>query len=189
MNKIKLLTLIAPGLVMHACTGIVEKQPEKPNIIVIFTDDLGYGDIGCFGATDIKTPNIDRMAEEGMIFSSFYSASSVCSPSRASLLTGRYPQRMGINGVFFPDSHTGMPEYEITIADMLKPAGYSSAMIGKWHLGHMHQYLPLQRGFNEHFGVPYSNDMAAFYYYRGNNVEDFHVDQRYLTRAAYRRIH
>jgi arylsulfatase A len=89
---------------------------------------------------------------------------------------------MGINGVFFPDSHTGMPEYEITIADMLKPAGYSSAMIGKWHLGHMHQYLPLQRGFDEHFGVPYSNDMAAFYYYRGNNVEDFHVDQRYLTR-------
>ena len=157
-------------------------EDKRPNIVFIYCDDLGYGDIGCFGATDIKTPNIDRMAAEGIKFTDFYSASPVCSPSRAALLTGRIPQRMGINGVFFPESYTGMPLEEITIAEVLKKEGYATGIIGKWHLGHMEKYLPLQRGFDEYFGIPYSNDMESVVYLRGNEVVDFNVDQRYITK-------
>jgi arylsulfatase A-like enzyme len=154
-----------------------------PNIVHIFADDLGYGDLGCFGATDINTPNIDRIAGEGIKFTEFYSASSVCSPSRAGLLTGRMPQRMGINGVFFPESYTGMPEDEITIAELLKEKNYATGIVGKWHLGHRRQYLPLQQGFDSYFGIPYSNDMESVVYMRGNEVESFEVDQRYTTRT------
>jgi arylsulfatase A len=181
-KPIHLLALMTPALAIQSCSEPAYRQDGKPNFIIIFTDDLGYGDLGCFGATDIKTPNIDRLAGEGIKFTSFYSASHICSPSRAGLLTGRYPQRMGIHGVFHPDSFTGLPEDEITIPHLLAPAGYTSAMIGKWHLGHLYQYLPLQRGFDEHFGVPYSNDMADFHYFRGNKIEERNVDQRYLTR-------
>ncbi len=158
------------------------KKDKLPNIIHIFADDLGYGDLGCFGATDIKTPNIDRLAKEGMKFTSFYSASSVCSPSRAGLLTGRYPQRMGINQVFFPESFTGMPPEEITIAEMLKQQSYATGIVGKWHLGHREKFLPLQQGFDSYFGIPYSNDMESVVYMRNNEVEDFVVDQRYTTK-------
>lgn len=162
-----------------------EREPETPppNIIHIFADDLGYGDLGCFGATDIKTPNIDRIAAEGIKFTSFYSASHVCSPSRAALMTGRLPQRMGINHVFFPESYTGMPTEEITIAEMLKEQGYATGMVGKWHLGHRQQFLPLQQGFDSYFGIPYSNDMESVVYLRGNDVEEFHVDQHYTTKT------
>jgi arylsulfatase A len=155
---------------------------NKPNFVIIFCDDLGYGDVGCFGASDISTPHIDGMADEGMKFTEFYSASPVCSPSRAALMTGRYPQRMGINGVFFPESYTGIPEEEVTIAEMLKKHGYSTGHIGKWHLGHRHEFLPLQNGFDEYFGIPYSNDMESVVYMEGNEVVDFHVDQRYTTK-------
>lgn len=158
-------------------------QDGKPNVVIIFCDDLGYGDVGCFGATDIKTPHIDRMADEGMKFTEFYSASPVCSPSRAALMTGRYPQRMGINGVFFPESFTGMPVEEVTIAEMLKKHGYATGIVGKWHLGHLHRYLPLQNGFDEYFGIPYSNDMESVVYMEGNDVVEFHVDQRYTTKT------
>jgi arylsulfatase A-like enzyme len=187
MKKAMLMAALAPAAIsFHSCQPSSENSSTsddtKPNIIVIFTDDLGYGDIGCFGATDIKTPHIDQMAEEGMKLTSFYSASPVCSPSRAGLLTGRYPQRMGINGVFFPDSHTGLSVDEVTIADVLSAEGYKTAMIGKWHLGHLHQYMPLQRGFDEHFGMPYSNDMESYYYYRGNKVEGFEIDQSLITK-------
>ncbi|MCB0548175.1 MAG: sulfatase [Phaeodactylibacter sp.] len=154
-----------------------------PNFVFIFADDLGYGDLGCFGATDIYTPNIDRMAAEGVKFTDFYSASSVCSPSRAGLLTGRMPQRMGINGVFFPESFTGMPVEEVTIAQQLKKKGYATGVVGKWHLGHRHKFLPLQRGFDYYYGIPYSNDMASVVYLRGNQVDSFRVDQRYTTRT------
>ncbi|KPK87364.1 MAG: N-acetylgalactosamine-6-sulfatase [Bacteroides sp. SM23_62_1] len=156
---------------------------KRPNFVIIYCDDLGYGDLGCFGANDIKTPNIDRMAAEGIRFTEFYSASPVCSPSRAALLTGRIPQRMGINNVFFPESFTGMPLEEITIAEVLKKEGYATGIIGKWHLGHMEKFLPLQRGFDEYFGIPYSNDMESVVYLRGNDVVDFNVDQRYLTKT------
>lgn len=152
-----------------------------PNIVYIFTDDLGYGDIGAFGATDIKTPHIDRMANEGIKFTSFLSASPVCSPSRAGLMTGRMPQRMGINAVFFPESFTGMDPEEITFAEILKEKGYQTAAVGKWHLGHMERFLPLNQGFDQYFGIPYSNDMESVVYLRDNEVEEFKVDQTYTT--------
>ena len=160
---------------------------DRPNIVYIFADDLGYGDLGCFGATDIATPNIDRLAAEGIKFTDFYSASAVCSPSRAGLLTGRLPVRMGINQVFFPESFTGMPPEELTIPELLKPLGYATGVVGKWHLGHLERYLPLNQGFDSYYGIPYSNDMASVVYLAGNEVDSFTVDQRYTTRTYTRR--
>ncbi len=183
MNKIKSISLFALGLIScNSAKDKVSKNEKLPNIIHIFADDLGYGDLGCFGATDIRTSNIDRMAREGIKFNEFYSSSPVSSPSRASLLTGRLPQRMGVNNVFFPESFTGMPPEEITIAEMLKEKNYATGIVGKWHLGHHRQFLPLQQGFDSYFGIPYSNDMASVVYMRGNDVEEFNVDQRYITR-------
>ncbi|MHB1036514.1 MAG: sulfatase family protein [Pirellulales bacterium] len=142
-------------------TSAAEKRP--PNIIVLFADDLGYGDLGCYGHPTIRTPNLDRMAREGMRFTQFYSAAPVCTPSRAALLTGRLPIRTGMcsgtRSVLFPDSTGGLPEGEITIAQALKTKGYATACVGKWHLGHLPQYLPTRRGFDRYFGIPYSNDM------------------------------
>lgn len=132
----------------------------RPNFIVIFTDDQGYGDLGVFGSPDIQTPHIDRMAKEGRKFTSFYSASSLCSASRAALLTGSYPKRLGMErAVFFPQDDTGLHPDEVTLAEMLKPAGYATACIGKWHVGHRKPFLPTQQGFDYFFGIPYSNDM------------------------------
>lgn len=168
---------------LSACNQPAPEKRSGTNFVIIYCDDLGYGDLGCFGASDIATPNIDRMAGEGMKFNAFYSASPVCSPSRAALLTGRIPQRMGINGVFFPESFEGMPLEENTLADLLKPAGYATGMVGKWHLGHMQPYLPLQRGFDEYFGIPYSNDMESVVYLEGNIVVDHHPDQRLTTKT------
>lgn len=177
--------IIYAAVLAFAIISCQERKPDlpPPNIIHIFADDLGYGDLGCFGATDIKTPNIDRIAAEGIKFTSFYSASHVCSPSRAALMTGRLPQRMGIHGVFFPESYTGMPTSEYTIAEMLKEKGYATGMVGKWHLGHRKEFLPLQQGFDSYFGIPYSNDMESVVYLRGNDVEEFHVDQHYTTKT------
>ena len=139
-------------------------QLTKPiNFIVIFADDLGYGDLSAFGHPTIKTPNLDRMASEGQKWTNFYAGASVCTPSRAALLTGRLPIRSGMSSnkyrVLFTDSHNGLPSEEITLAEQLKKANYSTACIGKWHLGHKEDYLPLQHGFDYYFGIPYSNDM------------------------------
>lgn len=177
--------LIAAALIAFSCQEkeVETSQNTFPNIVYIFTDDLGYGDIGTFGATDIKTPNIDRIAAEGIKFTNFLSASPVCSPSRAGLLTGRMPQRMGINAVFFPESFTGMAPEEITFAEVLKEKGYQTAHVGKWHLGHMQKFLPLNQGFDSYFGIPYSNDMASVVYMRDNDVEEFNPDQRYTTKV------
>ena len=183
MRKISSALLLAFFLFSCGKEKEVSKDPALPNIIFIFADDLGYGDLACFGATDIATPNIDRIAAEGIKFTSFLSASPVCSPSRAGLLTGRMPQRMGINSVFFPESLTGMDPEEITIAEILKSKGYRTGIVGKWHLGHMEKYLPLNQGFDEYFGIPYSNDMASVVYMRGNDVEEFEEDQRYTTQT------
>jgi len=151
-------SLIMSGLV--SCTGHEEK---KPNIIIIFCDDLGYGDLGVFGHPTIQTPNIDNMAMEGQKWTNFYAAASVCTPSRAGLLTGRLPIRNGMcshkRGVLFPNSAGGLPDEEITIAEAVKSAGYKTACIGKWHLGHLPQYLPVKQGFDYYYGIPYSNDM------------------------------
>ena len=165
-----------------SCSNKISDIDNDPNIVFIFTDDLGYGDIGSFGAIDIKTPNIDRIAEEGIKFTEFYSASSVCTPSRAALMTGRMPQRFGLNGVLFPESLTGMPTNEYTIAEMLKDNGYATGMVGKWHLGHMREYMPLQQGFDFFYGIPYSNDMESIVYYRGNKLENHFPDQSLMTK-------
>ncbi len=132
---------------------------DKPNFVVIFTDDQGYQDVGCFGSPNINTPNLDRMAAEGMKFTDFYVAASVCSPSRAALLTGCYPPRVGITKVLFPRDSIGLNPEEVTIADILKTRGYATACVGKWHLGHLPQFLPMSNGFDSYFGIPYSNDM------------------------------
>ena len=135
-------------------------ENAKPNFIVIFTDDQGYNDLGCFGSASIRTPNIDRLAAEGMRFTSYYSGASVCTPSRAALLTGCYPERVGNLPVLFPNSDRGLSHEETTIAEMLKQVGYATSCIGKWHLGHHPEFLPTNHGFDEYFGIPYSNDMG-----------------------------
>jgi arylsulfatase A-like enzyme len=134
-------------------------QHELPNIVIVFTDDQGYGDLGCYGATGYRTPNLDQMASQGMKFTNFYAAQPVCSASRAGLLTGCYPNRIGISGALFPHDSIGIADAEWTMAEMLKEKGYATAIFGKWHLGHHRQFLPLQHGFDEYFGIPYSNDM------------------------------
>ncbi len=139
---------------------VYAQDGEKPNIILIFTDDLGYADVGCFGAKGFKTPNIDKMAAEGVRFTSFYTGCSVCSGSRAALLTGRHFQRVGVPPVMFPGAKNGLNPKEITIATLLRTLGYRCFIIGKWHLGHLPTYLPTRHGFDSYFGIPYSNDMA-----------------------------
>ena len=139
-------------------TGIL--QAAKPNFVIIFTDDQGYGDLSCFGSKTIKTPNIDRIAKEGRKFTSFMVASPVCTPSRAALLTGCYPKRVGMHQhVLFPASTKGLNAKEHTIADHLKGQGYATACFGKWHLGHHKETLPTANGFDTYYGIPYSNDM------------------------------
>lgn len=156
-------------LVLPACStpsGSQEQEDtDKPlNFIVIFADDLGYGDLGVYGNPSIRTPHLDRMAYEGQKWTNFYVGAPVCTPSRAALVTGRLPIRSGMAGappnrVLFPDSHRGLPASEITIAEQLKKAGYATACIGKWHLGHNEPYLPTKHGFDYYYGIPYSNDM------------------------------
>ena len=136
-----------------------------PNIVLIFVDDMGYADIGSFGSPIARTPNLDRLALEGQKWTSFYAPASVCTPSRAGLLTGRFAVRSGMAGlvharhVLFPTSLGGLPQNEVTIAELLQTKGYVSSAIGKWHLGHLPQFLPTSQGFESYFGIPYSNDM------------------------------
>jgi arylsulfatase A-like enzyme len=133
---------------------------DKVNVVLIFADDQGYGDLGCFGSKKIKTPNIDQMAKEGRKFTNFMVASPVCTPSRAALLTGCYPKRVGLHQhVLFPSSTKGLHPDEYTLADHFRSQGYATACYGKWHLGHHPETLPRQNGFDHYFGIPYSNDM------------------------------
>jgi len=130
-----------------------------PNIVVIFTDDQGYADVGVFGAKGFKTPNLDRLANEGCIYRNFHVAQAVCSASRAGLLTGCYPNRIGIHGALGPRSPVGLSRTEVTLAELVKSRGYATAIFGKWHLGDSPEFLPRRHGFDEYFGLPYSNDM------------------------------
>jgi len=166
-------------------------EQKLPNFVILFADDLGYGDLGCYGHPTIKTPNLDRMAAEGMRFTQFYATECVCSPSRAALMTGRYPIRSGMCGdnprVIVPDSIGGLPESEITIAEALKTKGYATCCVGKWHLGHKPQYLPTGNGFDSYFGIPYSNDMKPTVLMRNNEVIEDPVVQKSLTRVTRKR--
>lgn len=142
-------------------TVLSGNDQARLNVIVIFTDDQGYQDLGCFGSPDIRTPRIDQMAREGMRLTSFYSANPVCSASRAALLTGCYPKRvLAEKTVLFPRDTVGLNPKETTLADMFKGEGYATACVGKWHLGHHPEFLPTRQGFDSYFGIPYSNDMS-----------------------------
>ena len=153
----KLLPFFLAILAPHLLSGEIDLL--KPNVVIIFIDDMGYGDVGFNGATGPKTPNLDNMADEGMVFSDFYVGCAVCSGSRTALLTGAHYQRLSMNAVLFPQSSHGLHPSEQTIADMLKAEGYATACVGKWHLGHLPPCLPTYQGFESYYGVPYSNDM------------------------------
>ncbi len=131
---------------------------QRPNFIIILADDLGYGDLGCYGSRTIRTPNLDKMAQQGVRFTSFYAGAPLCSPTRASLLTGRYPVRAGVPNVLFPTEKTGLPPEEITFAELLKPLGYATGCVGKWHLGHLPPFRAQRQGFDFFYGLPYAND-------------------------------
>ena len=154
------LVLLVAACAPASPTSIGE---QPPNIVIITADDLGYGDLASYGHPNIRTPHLDRMAEEGQRWTSFYAQAPVCSPSRATLLTGRVHLRSGMfgrrSGVFFPDSRAGLPDEEVTLAEALGDLGYTTGIVGKWHLGHLPEYLPTRHGFDSWYGIPYSNDM------------------------------
>ena len=152
----------------------------QPNIILIYTDDLGYGDLGCYGS-DLPTPNLNAMAREGVVFQQFCSASAVCSPARAALLTGRYPTRVGVPEVLQPTDAGGLSLEESTLADTLRSAGYSTMCVGKWHLGCTPDYMPTRRGFDQFYGLPYSNDMTPLPLIQNTTVIEQPAQQSTLT--------
>ena len=165
---LRLYLLCVLLFVLSFSSYVVGKPKEKPNIILILTDDQGYGDVGVYGHTDIRTPHLDRMARNGIKFTDFYMASSVCTPSRAALLTGSYPTRVGLPHVLFPNNMprgqrnglaVGLNPNEITIAELLQSNGYKTALVGKWHLGDVPEFMPYSHGFDYFYGYPYSNDM------------------------------
>jgi len=170
-NFLKLAGATAAGAVLPGCANELlqsaGRSANKPNFIIIFCDDLGYGDLGCFGSKKHRTPNIDRMAAEGMRFTSFYVTSGVCTPSRSSLMTGCYPRRVNMHQsgrnewVLFPVAQKGLNPNEITIAEVLKAQDYATACVGKWHLGDQPEFLPTRQGFDYYYGIPYSNDMGS----------------------------
>ncbi len=161
VNLMQRFAALCFALLLLVSGGRAAERP--PNFVVIFCDDLGWGDLGCFGNPTIRTPNLDRMAAAGQKWTQFYVAAPVCTPSRAALMTGRYPIRNGMTSskrvVLFPDSGGGLPSEEVTVAELLKQKDYATGMFGKWHLGHLPQYLPNAQGFDTYYGIPYSNDM------------------------------
>lgn len=164
METRNILSLTALSLAVSANLGVYADTPDRPNFVVIFCDDMGYGDLSCYGNPTIKTPNIDKMASEGMKLTQFYVGAAISTPSRSALLTGRLPVRNGMygdrRGVLFPDSKAGLGQDEVTIAKVLQQNGYATGCVGKWHLGAFSPYLPTDHGFDYYFGIPYSNDMS-----------------------------
>jgi len=166
-------------------------DPSRPNVVLIFPDDLGYGDVGCYGAKGYSTPNIDRLAREGVRFTDFYVAQAICSASRAALLTGRYPNRVGVLGALGPGAKNGIKPEELTLGEVFKSRGYATAIYGKWHLGDHDPHLPTDNGFDDYFGLPYSNDMWPNHptnktfpplpLFDGKRVVRTQPDQRMLT--------
>ena len=183
----------AAALALHGCGSALKQasSTDKPNFIIIFCDDVGYADVGVFGAKGYKTPHLDRMAAQGVKFTDFYAAAPSCTPSRAALMTGCYPQRVSLPNVIGPSSKVGISSKEMTIAEMLKPLGYTTACYGKWHLGHQPKFLPMRHGFDDYFGLPYSNDMWPHHptsdrypdlpLIEGERVIEYNPDQTQLT--------
>ena len=157
--RVRINPLISLSLLL--CLGYVQfaSAADLPNVVVIFIDDMGYADIGPFGATAFPTPNLDRMAREGRRFTDFHVSSAVCSASRAALITGCYHERVGISGALGPNSRIGLSDVEVTMAEICKQKNYATTCIGKWHLGHHPKFLPTSHGFDSYYGLPYSNDM------------------------------
>jgi len=190
---LKAAGLAAAALAMPGCGCAFERNSsvDKPNVIVVFCDDVGYADVGVFGAKGYKTPNLDRMAAQGVKFTDFYAAAPSCTPSRAALMTGCYPQRVGLPNVIGPSAKIGISREEKTIAEVLKPLGYATACYGKWHLGHHPKFLPMRHGFDDYFGLPYSNDMWPNHptnksfpdlpLIEGERVIEYNPDQTQLT--------
>jgi uncharacterized sulfatase len=161
------------------------KFDKKPNVVIILTDDMGYGDISCYNKNQIKTPNIDRLATEGVRFTDFYVPTPYCAPSRASLLTGRFPLRHGMVQNPAPDAginDIGLKAAEVTMGELFQGAGYPTKCIGKWHLGHKPEYFPVKHGFDEYFGILYSNDMRPVQIIENMDTVEYPVDQRLLTK-------
>ena len=156
MNPLSRIALVLI-VILAAVTSASAAPAALPNVVLIFCDDMAYADIGSYGAKGYKTPNLDRLARQGVKFTDFYVAQPVCSASRAALLTGCYPNRVGIKGALGPQSKIGLNTNEVTIAEMLKEPGYATAIYGKWHLGHRAEFLPLRHGFDDFFGLPYTN--------------------------------
>ncbi len=152
---------------------VAEEKKPAPNVVIVFTDDQGYQDLSCFGSPNIYTPHLDQIAADGLRLTNFYAAQAVCSASRAALLTGCYPNRIGIKGALFPQSKIGINPMETTLAEMLQEQGYKTGIFGKWHLGHLPKFLPNNHGFDEFMGIPYSNDMWPVDY-EGNQVDKNH---------------
>jgi arylsulfatase len=187
MKKYLLVLPMAVLLVLSGCeSGTID--PQHPNFVILFADDMGYGDLGVYGNPVIRTPNLDRMASEGMKFTNFYSGSPACTASRYALMTGRYPLRSGFGWVLVPSSPRGIHPDELTLAEGLKSVGYNTAIYGKWHLGTTNPiFLPLQNGFDDYLGLPYSNDMLPNKWppmplIEGNHTIEINPDQNLLTR-------
>jgi len=181
-------TFLKSAAVGAAITATAQAMPRSPNIIVILCDDLGYGDLSCYGS-NISTPNLDRMAQEGIRFTHAYTAGAVCTPARAALLTGRYPNRYGMPRVIDPEEDYGMPDSETTMAEMLKGSGYSTMCVGKWHLGAKSRFLPTNHGFDSYFGIPYSIDMSPRVMMENTTIIEQKAElttltQRYTQRAV-----
>jgi arylsulfatase A-like enzyme len=175
MNKFYFTFFLFLSL-FYGCSAPADVGNKNPNVIIIFADDLGYGDLGCYGNPTIRTPNLDLMAQEGMKFTQFYVPSPVCSPSRSALLTGCYPKRISLHKhVLFPNYDYGINKDEVLLSEMLKKKGYKTAIYGKWHLGHQKEFLPLQHGFDEYYGIPFSNDMS-----RKEQVEAGNLEYKYF---------
>lgn len=177
LNRREFLMAAAGAATAGRATGAATRPP---NIVMILCDDLGYGDVGSYGSA-IRTPNLDRMAADGIRFTNFLTANPVCSPSRAALLTGRYPTRVGVPRVLFPKDSEGLPDTEVTLAQALKARGYKSMCVGKWHLGHLPQFLPTNRGFDAYFGIPYSNDMEPPVLLRNTETFEERADMNRIT--------
>jgi arylsulfatase A-like enzyme len=191
LRRIVTLLLVA-GIAL--CRSAAAADTRPPNVVIVFADDLGYADLGCYGAKGWKTPHLDRLASEGVRFTSFYVAQAVCSASRTALLTGCYPNRVGILGALGPASTHGIHDDETTLAEVLRSRGYATAIYGKWHLGHHPQFLPTRHGFDDYFGLPYSNDMWPLHPTAGKRFPDLpliegeNVKQPKVTAAEQRQL-